>query len=110
MGANATLLKWTQGQFKVVIVEDPFESEDGIQSAVVWPAGASWCVDPPAVELQGQLFEPGMIVEGAGGAFQHEQVEEVAGTAVADAAQACAGPAGEVAFFNLGSEVSDHTD
>ncbi len=86
------------------------ESEEGARSAVVWPAGASWRAEPPTVELQGQLLESGMIVEGVGGALHHEQVEEFAGRAVADAAQACAGPAGEVAFFNLGSEVSAHTD
>jgi len=73
---------------------------------VVWPAGASWRPDPPAVELQGQLIEPGTAVEGGGGYLHYEEVRELAGTAVADAAQACAGPTGEVAFFNRGSDVS----
>lgn len=82
------------------------ESENGERSPVVWPAGTSWHANPPAVELQGQLIEPGMFVEGAGGALHYERVEELAGTAVADAAEKCAGPTGEVAFFNMGSEVS----
>ncbi len=81
------------------------ESENGQRLPVVWPAGASWRADPPAVKLQGQFIEPGSFVEGAGGALQHERVQELAGTAVADAAQECAGPAGEIAFFNIGGDV-----
>ncbi len=73
---------------------------------VVWPAGASWQADPPAVELQGQLIKPGMAVDGGGGYLKYEQVKESAGTVVADAAQRCAGPTDEVAFFNLGQDVS----
>ena len=72
---------------------------------VIWPAGASWRADPPAVKLQGQLIEPGMTVLGGGGYHQHELIKEFAGTIVADAAQACAGPTGEIAFFNIGSSV-----
>ncbi|HSQ38157.1 MAG TPA: hypothetical protein VLS92_09730 [Acidimicrobiia bacterium] len=86
------------------------EFEGGGRLPVVWPAGASWRADPPAVELQGQLIEPGVFVEGGGGYLYYEEVREMAGTAVADAAQACAGPTGEVAFFNRGSEVSITAD
>lgn len=81
-----------------------------IRNPVVWPAGASWRADPPAVELQGQLIEPGMSVEGGGGYLKYERLKESAGTAVADAAQACAGPTGEVAFFNIGGNVKVITD
>ena len=85
------------------------ELED-IRYPVVWPAGASWRADSPAVELQGQLIEPGMSVNGGGGYLKYEQVEESAGTVVADAAQACAGPTGEIAFFNIGGDVSVVSD
>lgn len=81
------------------------ELENGDRLPVVWPAGASWRADPPAVALRGRLIEPGMSVDGGGGYLHHEHVREMAGAAVADAAQACAGPTGEVAFFNQGSEV-----
>ncbi len=83
---------------------------ENIRYPVVWPAGASWRADPPAVELQGQLIEPGMSVDGGGGYLNYEGVEEDAGIIVADAAQACAGPTGEVAFFNIGGDVSVVTD
>ena len=72
---------------------------------VVWPAGASWQSNPPAVKIQGQLIKPGMSVLGSGGYHQHVLIEETSGTAVADAAQACVGPTGEIAQFNLGSDV-----
>ena len=78
---------------------------ENIRYPVVWPAGASWQADPPAVKLQGQLIKPGMSVQGGGGYFKYEGVKALAGTVVADAAQACAGPTGEVAFFNIGSDV-----
>jgi len=42
------------------------ELENGDRLPVVWPAGASWRADPPAVALQGQLIEPGMSVDGGG--------------------------------------------
>lgn len=81
------------------------EFEGGGRLPVVWPAGAAWRADPPAVELRGQRIEPGMVVDGGGGYLHYEEVREIAGTAVADAAQACAGPTGEVAVFNRGSAV-----
>ena len=34
-------------------------SDSSYLNPVVWPAGASWQADPPAVRLQGQLIEPG---------------------------------------------------
>ncbi|MCI0872176.1 MAG: hypothetical protein J4O07_10210 [Chloroflexi bacterium] len=81
------------------------EEIENVRYPVIWPAGASWRADPPAVKLQGQLIEPGMIVLGGGGYHQHELIKEFAGTTVADAARACAGPTGEIAFFNIGSNV-----
>ena len=81
------------------------------RKVVVWPAGASWQADPPAVKIHGQLIEPGMSVEGGGGYVPYESIKAVAGTAVADAAQVCAdragqpGPTADVAFFNVGSKV-----
>lgn len=77
---------------------------------VVWPHGASWQADPPAVELKGQLIEPGMTVRGAGGYLKYALVEDSAGKTVADAAQACVGPTGEIAFFNIGSDVNVSPD
>lgn len=72
---------------------------------VVWPDGASWRADPPAVVLRGQPIEPGSLVEGTGGYLPNEQVADLAGTAVANAAGACAGATGEIAYFNPGSNV-----
>jgi hypothetical protein len=46
-----------------------------------------------------------MTVLGGGGFYQAARIEEFAGTEVARAAAACAGPTGEIAMFNLGSEV-----
>ena len=77
---------------------------------VVWPFGASWQANPPAVKLQGQVIEPGMKVKGGGGSGgggSYEGIRNVAGVAVADAVQACADhvDTDSVAFFNVGSEV-----
>ena len=83
-----------------------FLERGNTRSPVVWPHGASWRANPPAVELQGQLIEPGMSVGGGGGFFTYGQVEEFAGTAVADAARACGGPTSGVAFFNIGGDVN----
>src|SRR3989304_5086104 len=69
---------------------------------VVWPAGASWQADPPAVKLQGQLIEPDMTVEGGGGFLKYEHVKGTAGAVVADAARRWAGPTGDGAFFDPG--------
>ncbi len=73
---------------------------------VVWPAGASWQADPPAVELQGQQFEPGVSVYGEGGILKTEQAKDLAGTAVGGKASGCARPNDDIAVFNAGSEVS----
>ena len=81
------------------------EEIENVRYPVIWPAGASWRADPPAVKLQGQLIEPGMSVLGGGGYLNYELVKESAGAVVADAAQACVGPTGEIAFFNIGSSV-----
>ncbi len=51
-----------------------------------------------------------MSVLGGGGYHQHDLIKELAGFRVADAAQACVGPTGEIAFFNIGSDVNVVTD
>jgi hypothetical protein len=55
--------------------------------------------------LEGQTFEPGATVSGEGGYLYRDHVEQLAGSQVAHAAERCAGPTGEIAFFNVGSEV-----
>jgi hypothetical protein len=87
-----------------------FLGGDNVRIPVVWPAGAYWQSDPPAVKLQGQTIEPGMSVSGGGGFHQYEIIKGLAGAAVAGAAQACVGPTGEIAFFNIGSKVELVTD
>ncbi len=73
---------------------------------IVWPAGTRWLDDPPGVVLKGGvLVEPGMTFHGGGGYLQAEQIEEMTGPVVAAAAARCAGPTGEIAFFNVESEV-----
>jgi len=79
--------------------------QDDIEYPVVWPAGASWEPDPPSVVVDGQTIEPGTTVSGEGGYLSRDNVEQRAGSQVADAAARCAGPTGEIAFFNVGSEV-----
>lgn len=79
---------------------------EGIQYPVVWPAGTRWQEDPPAVVLGGGVrAEPGTEVYGGGGYLSPAHIREAVGDAVADAAQRCLGPTGEVAFFNEGSSV-----
>lgn len=78
-----------------------------LEYPVVWPSGASWEPDPPSVVLDGQIIQPGMTVSGGGGWLNRDHVEQQAGSQVADAAERCAGPTGEIAFFNIGSEVDD---
>jgi hypothetical protein len=81
------------------------ELED-VQYPLVWPAGTRWQEDPPAVVLDdGEKVGPGMTVYGGGGYLQREHVEELSGPAVAAAAERCVGPTGEIAFFNIESEV-----
>jgi hypothetical protein len=76
-----------------------------IEYPVVWPAGAAWEPDTPSIVLDGQTIEPGATVSGEGGYLTRDHVEQLAGSQVADAAGRCAGPTGEIAFFNIGSEV-----
>ena len=81
------------------------------RSPVIWPSGASWQPDPPAVKLQGQVIELGMNVHGGGGSMSYEWVKRLAGAAAADAAKACAEHADptdltiRISFFNIGSDV-----
>lgn len=85
---------------------------EGVQYSVVWPAGTRWQEDPPAVVLEdGETVEPGMTVYGGGGYLQPDRstrrsvVQQLSSPAVAEAAERCAGPTGEIAFFNIESEV-----
>lgn len=79
---------------------------EGVAYPLVWPAGTRWHDDPPAVVLaNGDRVEPGMTVYGGGGYVSTANLEASAGPTVAAAAQHCLGPSGEVAFFNVGSEV-----
>ncbi len=79
---------------------------EGVRYPLVWPAGTRWQEDPPAVLLaSGETVLPGMEIYGGGGYLYRDQVAESAGTAVAEAAAGCAGPTGEIAFFNVGSVV-----
>lgn len=72
---------------------------------VVWPAGARWQADPPAVLVSGLAVAPGTAVTGGGGYVQLDWIQGQAGESVASAASTCLGPTGEVAYFNEGSEV-----
>jgi len=76
-----------------------------IEYPVVWPSGASWESQPPSVVLDGQTIEAGTTVSGEGGYLYRDHVEQLAGSQVAHAAERCAGPTGEIAFFNIGSDV-----
>lgn len=79
---------------------------EGVVYPLVWPAGTRWQEDPPAVVLgDGVMVEPGTTVYGGGGYLSTNHIEELAGSEVAVASQRCVGPTGEVAFFNVGSEV-----
>ncbi len=74
---------------------------EGVQYPLVWPAGTRWQEDPPVVLLKdGAKVEPGMTVYGSGGYLYRDHVEELSGSAVAEAAERCAGSTGEIAFFN----------
>lgn len=77
---------------------------------VVWPEGTVWHEDTQTIELpQGDLI--GLNddrVAGGGGYFQVSAVRSGAGDEVADAASACVGRTGEVAFFNRGFDVIVH--
>lgn len=78
-----------------------------VRYPLVWPTGTSWRSNPAGVRLEdGQVVEPGMTVYGGGGYLDRGGIERMAGTEVADAANACAGPTGEIAIFNIGSEVT----
>ena len=76
-------------------------------SPVIWPSGASWQSDPPAVKLQGHVVELGMYVHGGGDTMSYEWVKRLAGAAVADTAQTCAEhvDARNILWFNIDSEV-----
>jgi hypothetical protein len=79
---------------------------EGIRYPLVWPFGTTWQPDPPAVRLGGGvLVEAGMDVYGGGGYLDRTAIEAIAGSEVAAAAAECAGPTGEIALFNLGSDV-----
>jgi hypothetical protein len=94
----------------VLVYDEPsncllMELED-VLYPLVWPAGTKWQDDPPVVVLDsGEMVEPGMTIYGGGGYLQAEHIEEMTGPAVAAAADRCTGPTGEIAFFNIDSQV-----
>lgn len=101
MGAEVTGVLVYDGASGCLLME-----LEGVQYPVVWPAGTRWQDDPPAVVLNGGvLVEPGMSFYGGGGYLQADRIEEMAGQTVAAAADRCTGPTGEIAFFNVDSEV-----
>jgi hypothetical protein len=53
----------------------------------------------------GERVEPGMTIYGGGGYLPREHIEEMTGPAVPAEADRCTGPTGEIAFFNIESEV-----
>ena len=78
------------------------------RATVVWPAGATWQDDPPAVKIHGRLIEPGMSVIGEGGYIPYDSIMIAPGDAVAEAAYECIDlsvPHPEIAVFNPGSRV-----
>lgn len=92
-----------RGECLVLVQED---LPDAPAYPVIWPAETSWQEEPPAVVLEGgRVVEPGTSVVGAGGYLQRDDIEGIAGSAVADAADDCAGQTGEIALFNIGSDV-----
>ncbi len=78
---------------------------EGTRYPVVWPRGTRWQPEPPAVVLSTGTVPVGGAVLGGGGYLQGEHLSSLP-DAVVEAAQACAGPTGEVAVFNPGSEVT----
>jgi len=73
------------------------------RDAVVWPGGARWRPDPPAVLIGDLIIEPGQTVQGSGGYVSHRGVANAAGETVADAAAACGD---QIALFNADSNLS----
>jgi hypothetical protein len=79
---------------------------EGVQYPVVWPHATRWQQSPPAVVLRESVrAEPGSSVYGGGGYLGSDHVRDVAGDQVASEATRCIGLTGEIAFFNVGSEV-----
>jgi hypothetical protein len=73
---------------------------------VIWPAGTTWQQNPPAVVLEdGRAVKAGTSVTGSGGYLQQVDIEGLVGSTVAAAAGDCVGETGEIALFNIGSDV-----
>lgn len=71
---------------------------------VVWPFGTTWLGERSAVVLpDGAVAEPGALVSGGGGFLQ--DVSHLAGSAVNEVAMTCADSTGQIAIFNVGSDV-----
>jgi hypothetical protein len=79
---------------------------EGTPYPVVWPAGAKWNATVPGIEIGGDIITHGAEVVGSGGWYAYDRVEDLVGSAVADAAQRCIGPTNETAMFNTKSKVS----
>lgn len=88
-----------------VVLDDGCLLLDG-RTPVVWPDGTTWQADPAAVVLPGgEVVETGGMVHGSGGFHDRDQVASMITAEIADAAAECAGPDGEIAVFNPGSDV-----
>jgi hypothetical protein len=84
---------------------------NGVLVPIVWPSGTRWSDERAAVVVEGdQIAEIGATVSGAGGYIKARHVEDLAGAQVAAEAERCAGPTGEIAFFNIGSTVEVASD
>ncbi len=78
---------------------------DGSRYPVVWPSGARWDGTVPGIEFDGDVIIDGTDVEGSGGWYDYDRVADLAGPAIADAAQRCIGPTNEIAMFNAKGEI-----
>lgn len=78
---------------------------------VVWPEGTEWDEHDSAVRLPGGNTAPmGVFVIGGGGYYsQLSAIAEQFGQEIANASEPCLGQTGEVAVFNIGSDVSVDT-
>ncbi len=79
---------------------------DGIP--VLWPEGTTWNPSAEAVRLSnGDLAAMGDSVIGGGGFYGDLQdVSRLFGSDIADSARPCIDSTGQVAVFNLGSDVT----
>ena len=100
------------GAQMAAIVRGEVSLEDGCLRLggmpVIWPEGTSWDPSDKAVRLpEGDVAPLGSRVTGGGGySSSLDGIVDQYGQEVADAAERCLGDTGEVALFNLGSDVT----